>query len=111
MFNQRYFTIINGMLIALSAYIAADTLDSMLAKKIEAVPMVIASVEKERLPEPKANINNYSVIFENLFGSEAPGARGEGAAPVKTAADVKLIGTVTGARTPPMQLLMRKRSR
>ncbi len=97
MFNQRYFTIINGMLIALSAYIAADTLDSMLAKKIEAVPMVIASVEKERLPEPKANINNYSVIFEkNLFGSEAPGARGEGAAPVKTAADVKLIGTVTG---------------
>ncbi|MBI3353504.1 MAG: PDZ domain-containing protein, partial [Nitrospirae bacterium] len=84
-------------LIALSAYIAADTLDSMLAKKIEAVPMVIASVEKERLPEPKANINNYSVIFEkNLFGSEAPGARGEGAAPVKTAADVKLIGTVTG---------------
>ena len=26
--------------------------------------MVIASVEKERLPEPKANINNYSVIFE-----------------------------------------------
>lgn len=97
MFNQRYFTIINGMLIALSAYIAADMLDSMLAKKIEAVPMVIASVEKERLPEPKANINNYSVIFEkNLFGSEAPGARGEGAAPVKTAADVKLIGTVTG---------------
>lgn len=97
MFNHRYFTIINGMLIALSAYIAADTLDSMLAKKIEAVPMVIASVEKERLPEPKANINNYSVIFEkNLFGSEAPGARGEGAAPVKTAADVKLIGTVTG---------------
>ncbi len=97
MLNQRHFTIINGMLIALSAYIAADMLDSMLAKKIEAVPKVIANVEKERLPEPKANINNYSVIFEkNLFGSEAPGIKGEGASPAKTAADIKLIGTVSG---------------
>ena len=41
MFNQRYFTIISGMLIALSAYIAADTLDSMLAKKIEAVQWLL----------------------------------------------------------------------
>lgn len=97
MLNQRYFTIINGLLIALSAYIAADTLDSMLAKKIEAVPKVIANVEKERLPEPNVNINSYSVIFEkNLFGSEAPGAQGDSAASVKTAADIKLIGTVTG---------------
>lgn len=97
MLNQRHFTIINGMLIALSAYIAADTLDSMLAKKIEAVPKVIANVEKERLPEPKTNINNYSVIFEkNLFGSEAPGPKGGGAASAKIAADIKLIGTVTG---------------
>ena len=58
----------------------------MLAKKIEAVPMVIASVEKERLPEPKANINNYSVIFEKTSLEARRRVQGvRGAAPVKTA--------------------------
>ena len=62
--NQRYFTIINGLLIAISAYVAADTIDSIIAKKIEAVPTVIANTEKEQIPVPKTDINHYSVIFE-----------------------------------------------
>ncbi|MBI5042595.1 MAG: hypothetical protein HZC10_01925, partial [Nitrospirae bacterium] len=94
--NQRYFTIINGVLIAISAYIAADTIDSIIAKKIEAVPTVIANIEKEQMPAPKTDINQYSVIFEkNLFGSDKPGSRPEDANS-KLAANIKLIGTVAG---------------
>ncbi len=95
--NQRYFTIINGALIAISAYIAADTIDSVIAKKIEAVPTVIANIEKEQAPAPKTDINHYSVIFEkNLFGSDKPGAKTDGEANIKPAANIKLIGTVAG---------------
>ncbi len=94
--NQRYFTIINGLLIAFSAYVAADTIDSIIAKKIEAVPTVIANTEKEQIPAPKTDINHYSVIFEkNLFGSDKPGSRPEDANS-KLAANIKLIGTVAG---------------
>ncbi len=97
--NQRYFTIINGLLIAISAYVAADTIDSIIAKKIEAVPTVIANTQKEQMPPPKTDINHYSVIFEkNLFGSEKPGVgAGQGDANVKPAANIKLIGTVSGS--------------
>ncbi len=94
--NQRYFTIINGALIVVSAYIAADTIDSIIAKKIEAVPTVIANTEKEQIPAPKTDINHYSVIFEkNLFGSDKPGSRPEDANS-KLAVNIKLIGTVAG---------------
>ncbi|MFZ3064074.1 MAG: type II secretion system protein GspC [Nitrospirota bacterium] len=94
--NQRYFTIINGLLIAISAYVAADTIDSIIAKKIEAVPTVIANTEKEQIPAPKTDINHYSVIFEkNLFGSDKPGSRPEDANS-KLAVNIKLIGTVAG---------------
>jgi general secretion pathway protein C len=94
--NQRYFTIINGALIVVSAYIAADTIDSIIAKKIEAVPTVIANTEKEQIPAPKTDINHYSVIFEkNLFGSDKPSSRPEDANS-KLAVNIKLIGTVAG---------------
>lgn len=96
--NHRYFTIINGLLIAISAYVAADTIDSIIAKKIEAVPTVIANTEKEQMPAPKTDINHYSVIFEkNLFGSDKPGARPEDAGS-GSAANIKLIGTVAGGK-------------
>lgn len=96
--NQRYFTIINGLLIAFSAYVAADTIDSVIAKKIEAVPTVIANTEKEQIPAPKTDINHYSVIFEkNLFGSDKPSSRPEDANS-KLAVNIKLIGTVAGGK-------------
>ncbi|MBI5181820.1 MAG: PDZ domain-containing protein [Nitrospirae bacterium] len=95
--NQRYYTIINGALIALSAYFAADIVNSIIEKKIEAVPAVIANTEKGQALLPKRDINSYSVIFEkNLFGSEYPKARTEGDAPARPAANIKLIGTVAG---------------
>lgn len=95
--NQRYFTIINGALIALSAYFAADIVNSIIEKKIEAVPPVIANIEKGQTSSPKRDINSYSVIFEkNLFGSEYPKTKAEGDAPARPAVNIKLIGTVTG---------------
>jgi len=92
--NRKAHTLILVLLLTISAYFLADTVDAMIGRSFEAAPQYAMPLEGSgRAIEPRRDMNEYSSILDR-------GLFGEGKNPVTGSAvqslPYRLIGTVEG---------------
>jgi general secretion pathway protein C len=95
--EKKLYTLVLVMLLTVSAYFLADTLDAMIGRSLEAAPTFTTPTELGRTAlHPRRELRDYSTILDRgLFGEGG----GPSSSPAAAAAvSYKLIGTVEGAR-------------
>jgi len=92
--EKTLYTVVLMMLLTVSAYFLADTVDALIGRSLEAAPRFTSPQERDRVPlEPKRELADYASILERgLFGE----GKGPSSAPVVESSVYKLIGTVEG---------------
>ena len=93
--ENTLYTLILVMLLTVSAYFLADTVDAMIGRSLEAAPKYTTPMERDRTTlQPKRELSEYSSILERgLFGEgKSPSSSPAAAASVS----YKLIGTIEG---------------
>jgi general secretion pathway protein C len=95
--SSKAYTLILGVLLTLSAYLLADTVDTMVGKSLNAAPKFTGPLDRgQQAVIPRKELSDYSPILERgLFGDGKAPAAGAGAAAVE-ASVYTLIGTVEG---------------
>ncbi len=97
--DKTLYTLILVLLLTVSAYFLADTVDAMIGRSLDSAPNVAASLEQQKPSfEPRRELSDYTPILERgLFGegkgSSVTGGAGSAAPP---ASSFRLIGTVEG---------------
>jgi general secretion pathway protein C len=95
--EKKLYTLVLVMLLTVSAYFLADTLDAMIGRSLEAAPTITTPLEQSRTTfQPRRELSDYSSILDRgLFGE----GKGPSSSPAAAAAvSYKLIGTVEGMR-------------
>ncbi len=92
--NKTTYTLTLAALLTVSAYFAADIVDSLIGRTLEASPKFSASQERARPAlEPRRELSEYSSILDRgLFGE----GRGPSSGPAAASSSYRLIGTVEG---------------
>jgi general secretion pathway protein C len=83
------------MLLTVSAYFLADTVDAMIGRSLEAAPKYTTPMERDRTAlQPRRELSEYtSILDRGLFGEGKGPSSGPAAAP---SVSYKLIGTIEG---------------
>lgn len=83
------------MLLTVSAYFLADTVDAMIGRSLEAAPKYTTPLERDRAAlQPRRELSEYtSILDRGLFGEGKGPSSGPAAAP---SVSYKLIGTIEG---------------
>jgi general secretion pathway protein C len=94
--NSKPYTLALIVLLTLSAYLLADTVDAMIGRSLDATAKVSTPVNQERAGiVPRKELSDYSSILERgLFGDGKGPSSGPAAAETYTA--YTLIGTIEG---------------
>ncbi len=95
--EKKLYTLVLVMLLTVSAYFLADTLDAMIGRSLEAAPTFTTPMERDRTAlQPRRELSDYSSILDRgLFGE----GKGPSSSPAAAASvSYKLIGTVEGAQ-------------
>ena len=93
--ESSIYTIALVVLLTLSAYLLADTVDAMVGRSLDAAPKFTGPIGQERAPiEPRKELADYAPILDRgLFGDgRIPSAGASGTAQ----SSYPLIGTVEG---------------
>jgi general secretion pathway protein C len=92
--NRTTYTLVLVMLLTLSAYFLADTVDAIIGRSLEAAPQYTTPLERDRaVLEPRRELSQYSTILERgLFGE----GRGPSSGPAAESLSYRLIGTIEG---------------
>jgi general secretion pathway protein C len=82
------------VLLTISAYFLADTVDAMIGRSLDAAPKFTTPLERDRpVLEPRRELTDYSSILERgLFGE----GKGPSGGPTAESTNYKLIGTIEG---------------
>jgi len=93
--GKPYYTLALVVLLTISAYFLADTVDAMIGRSLEAAPNFTAPMQSER-PSlvPRKELSDYaSILDRGLFGE----GKGPSSGPAAASSSVyKLIGTIEG---------------
>lgn len=83
------------MLLTVSAYFLADTVDAMIGRSLEAAPQFTTPMERDRTAlQPRRELSEYtSILDRGLFGEGKGPSSGPAAA---ASVSYKLIGTIEG---------------
>jgi general secretion pathway protein C len=92
--EKTYYTLALVVLLTISAYFLADTVDAMIGRSLEAAPKFTAPLQRERAGlEPRKELSDYSSILDRgLFGE----GKGPSSGPAASSSVYKLIGTIEG---------------
>jgi general secretion pathway protein C len=92
--EKTYYTLALVVLLTISAYFLADTVDAMIGRSLEAAPKFTAPLQRERASlEPRKELSDYSSILDRgLFGE----GKGPSSGPAVSSSVYKLIGTIEG---------------
>jgi general secretion pathway protein C len=92
--EKTYYTLALIVLLTVSAYFLADTVDAMIGRSLEAAPKFSAPIQRERPGlEPRKELSDYtSILDRGLFGE----GKGPSNGPAASSSNYKLIGTVEG---------------
>jgi general secretion pathway protein C len=92
--NKKTYTLLLVVLLTVSAYFLADTVDALIGRSLEAAPRFTTPLERDRAAiEPRRELSDYSSVLERgLFGE----GKGPSSAPAAETSVFKLIGTVEG---------------
>jgi general secretion pathway protein C len=92
--EKTYYTLALVVLLTISAYFLADTVDAMIGRSLEAAPTFTAPLQRERAGlEPRKGLSDYSSILDRgLFGE----GKGPSSGPAVSSSAYKLIGTIEG---------------
>ena len=92
--EKTIFTVSLVLLLTLSAYFLADTVDAVIGRSLDAAPQFTGPPGQERpLLEPRRELSDYASILERgLFGE----GRGPSGAASSEASAFRLIGTIEG---------------
>ncbi len=92
--EKTIFTISLVLLLTMSAYFLADTVDAVIGRSLDAAPQFTGPLGQERpLLEPRRELSDYTSILERgLFGE----GRGPSGAASSEASAFRLIGTIEG---------------
>jgi general secretion pathway protein C len=92
--EKTIFIISLVLLLTLSAYFLADTVDAVIGRSLDAAPQFTGPLGQERpLLEPRRELSDYTSILERgLFGE----GRGPSGASSSEASAFRLIGTIEG---------------
>ncbi len=94
MSHTKLYSVILLVLLTVSAYCLADTVDALIGRSLDAAPKLTTQAESKPLIEPRKELNDYSSILERgLFGEGKSPSTAPAAA---EAVNYKLIGTVEG---------------
>jgi general secretion pathway protein C len=93
--NKTLYTFVLFVLLTISAYFLADTVDAMIGRSLDAAPKFTTPLERDRpVLEPRRELSDYSSILERgLFGE----GKGPSGGPAVESTNYKLIGTIEGA--------------
>jgi hypothetical protein len=81
--DKAIFTIALGVLLTLSAYFLADTVDAVIGRSLDAAPMFTTPLEQARPGiEPRRELSDYNSILERGLFGEGKGPSGGTAASV-----------------------------
>jgi general secretion pathway protein C len=98
--EKTLFTLVLVMLLTVSAYFLADTVDAMIGRSLEAAPIYTSPLGRDlTMLQPRHELSDYSSILDRgLFGQGKAPSSSPAAAAAAAAASVsyKLIGTVEG---------------
>jgi general secretion pathway protein C len=97
--EKTIYPIVLVVLLTLSAYFLADTVDAVIGRSLEAAPRFTAPLESSRpVIEPQRELRDYSSILDRgLFGeSKSPSNSPAPAAAGSSPSNYKLIGTIAG---------------
>ena len=92
--GKTYYTLALVVLLTISAYFLADTVDAMIGRSLEAAPRFTAPMQSER-PSlvPRKELSDYATILDRgLFGE----GKGPSSSPAAASSVYKLIGTIEG---------------
>lgn len=85
------------MLLTVSAYFLADTVDAMIGRSLEAAPKYTTPMERERAAlQPRHELSEYSSILDRGLFGEGKGPSSGPAAAAAASVSYKLIGTIEG---------------
>jgi general secretion pathway protein C len=92
--NKILYTLALVVLLTISAYSLADTVDAMIGRSLEAAPRFTAPLERDRKAlQPRRELSDYASILERgIFGD----GKGPSSGPAAESSNYKLIGTVEG---------------
>jgi general secretion pathway protein C len=92
--NRTLYTFVLFVLLTISAYFLADTVDAMIGRSLDAAPKFTTPLERDRpVLEPRRELSDYSSILERgLFGE----GKGPSGGPAAESTNYKLIGTIEG---------------
>jgi general secretion pathway protein C len=93
--EKTLYTLVLVVLLTISAYFLADTVDAMIGRSLEAAPTYTTPLERNNTAlQPRRELSEYSSILERgLFGE----GKGPSSAPAAVqSVSYKLIGTVEG---------------
>lgn len=92
--NKPLYTLALVMLLTISAYFLADTVDAMIGRSLEAAPQFTTPLGRGGTGlEPRRELSDYSSILERgLFGE----GKGPSSGPAAESSNFRLIGTVEG---------------
>jgi len=92
--GKTYYTLALVVLLTISAYFLADTVDAMIGRSLEAAPRFTAPMQSER-PSlvPRKELSDYATSLDRgLFGE----GKGPSSSPAAASSVYKLIGTIEG---------------
>jgi general secretion pathway protein C len=94
--GKTVYTLALVLMLTISAYFLADTVDAMIGRSLDAAPIYTTPMERGRAAlQPRRELSDYSSILERgLFGE----GKGPSSGPVSESLPYKLIGTVEGSR-------------
>jgi general secretion pathway protein C len=94
--EKTLYTLVLVMLLTVSAYFLADTVDAMIGRSLEAAPKYTTPMDRDRTAlQPRRELSEYtSILDRGLFGD----GKGPSSGPAAAAPSVsyKLIGTMEG---------------
>jgi general secretion pathway protein C len=92
--HKTAYTLVLVVLLTISAYFLADTVDAMIGRSLEAAPTVTAPLARDVAAlEPRRELSDYAPILDRgLFGE----GKGPSSRPAAASSIYRLIGTVEG---------------
>ncbi len=98
--EKTLFTLVLVMLLTVSAYFLADTVDAMIGRSLEAAPTYTKPLEHEHAAlQTRHEMSDYSSILDRgLFGEGKSPSSSTASAAAAPSVSYKLIGTIEGER-------------
>jgi len=95
--DRSLYTLMLILLLTISAYFLADTVDAMIGRSLHAAPRFTSLLERDHPAlKPHGELSSYSSILDRGLFGEGKTSSGSQAAGAPAAPDYHLIGTVEG---------------